>query len=237
MRRMPWTRHKLRDADVWARVDEHGAPVSDATGRVEVVYKAVSGAKLYRAAARNLTPMGGDAVEIEPAAADPEVGATRGSAGGARGKPGASKSAAIAAVPADAIHVWTDGACTGNPGPAGLGVVYIDGKEPEKRQELSEFLGDGTNNIAELTAIERGLQLVPAGDRTRIVAVYTDSSYAIGLLSMGWKAKANVELVARIRGLCKTFGDLRFVKVAGHSGIVLNERTDELATSAVRRRR
>src|SRR5690606_5804567 len=132
----------------------------------------------------------------------------------------------------NAVHVWTDGACTGNPGPAGLGVVLIDG---ERREELSEYLGHGTNNIAELTAIERGLQLV--GDRTRPVLVYTDSSYSIGLLSQGWKAKANVELVARIRELCRSFTDLRFVKVAGHAGIELNERTDFLATSAVRNAR
>jgi ribonuclease HI len=188
MRRMPWTRHKLRDAEVWARVDERGAPVADAAGRVEVVYKAVDGAKLYRAAARNLTPLGGAPVELTPAAAEPERG---GSSGGGRAKAGGGKGASVAAMPADAIHVWTDGACTGNPGPAGLGVVYIDGTDPAKKQELSEYLGEGTNNIAELTAIERGLQLVPAEERTRVVAVYTDSSYAIGLLSMGWKAKAN----------------------------------------------
>ncbi len=230
MRAMPWTRHRLRDADVWARVDEAGAPVTDATGRVDVVYKAANGAKLYRAAARNLTPMGGAPMEFEPAAAEPETG------GASKPKPGAAKRGPSAGdIAADAIHVWTDGACTGNPGPAGLGVVYIDGKDPSARRELSEFLGPGTNNIAELTAIERGLQLV--GDKTRTVAVYTDSSYAIGLLSQGWKAKANVDLVARIRTLCKTFGDLRFVKVAGHSGIPLNERTDELATGAVRRGR
>ena len=116
--------------------------------------------------------------------------------------------------------------------PAGLGVVYIDGKE---RQELSEYLGEGTNNIAELTAIERGLQLVQ--DRSRPVAVYTDSSYSIGVVSKNWKAKANVELVARIRALAAQFKQLTFVKVAGHSGIVENERTDELATGAVRRGR
>ena len=127
--------------------------------------------------------------------------------------------------------MWTDGACTGNPGPAGIGVVVGDG---DQRQEVSEFLGPGTNNIAELTAIERGLQLVT--DRQRPVEVYSDSSYAIGLLSQGWKAKANQELVARIRALVATFPRVRFVKVAGHSGIPLNERTDELATGAIRDR-
>lgn len=220
---MPWTKHRLRDASVWARVDASGQLVTDSDGRVDVVYQAKDGAKVYRAAARNLAPEGGAPIDL---------------AVGEAAAPAATKSKAApagkapsAGVPAHAIHVWTDGACTGNPGPAGIGVVIVDGTDV---REVSEFLGDGTNNIAELTAIERGLQLVTARDRP--VAVYSDSSYAIGLLSQGWKAKANVELVARLRTLCRTFADLRFVKVAGHSGIPLNERTDELATSAVRRR-
>ena len=217
---MPFARHKLRDNEVYARVDANGDLIKDSTGRVDVVYKPVNGAKLYRAGASNLVPLGGATVEIEPAAADDDS------------KKKTSTPAAAPVMATGTIHVWTDGACTGNPGPAGLGVVYIDGKE---RQELSEFLGEGTNNIAELTAIERGLQLVQ--DRTRPVAVYTDSSYSIGVVSKNWKAKANVELVARIRALAKQFKQLSFVKVAGHSGIPENERTDELATGAVARRR
>jgi len=59
----------------------------------------------------------------------------------------------------------------------------------------------GTNNIAELVAIERGLAIaaeLTGGDGARAMRVYSDSSYAIGLLEKGWKAKANQELVARI---------------------------------------
>jgi ribonuclease HI len=133
---------------------------------------------------------------------------------------------------ANAIHVWTDGACEGNPGPAGLGVVIIDGAE---RRELSEYLGLGTNNIAELTAILRGLETI--ADRKRPVIVYSDSQYSIGLLTQNWKAKANKELVEELRGLTREFRDLRFVKVAAHSGIPLNERVDELARGAITRAR
>ncbi|HUJ59504.1 MAG TPA: ribonuclease H, partial [Kofleriaceae bacterium] len=135
-------------------------------------------------------------------------------------------------APSDAIHVWTDGACTGNPGPAGAGVVIIDGN---KRTELSEFLGEGTNNIAELTAILRGLERV--AERRRPVIVYSDSAYSIGLLTKPWKAKANAELVATLRALCGEFSDLRFVKVPGHAGVPLNERTDQLAREAITRGR
>jgi ribonuclease HI len=215
-------RHRLRDSDVWAKVDAAGALVTDRDGRVDIVYKPVTGAKVYRAGARNLVAVGGDVVEIEPGErADAKE---------------TSKGATVAPKDVkDGIHVWTDGACTGNPGPAGAGVVILDGTQ---RVELSEFLGDGTNNIAELTAILLGLRKVTTAAReSRVVIVYTDSAYSIGLLSQGWKAKANQELVEELRGVCRTFKDLRFVKVAGHSGVPLNERTDQLARQAIVRGR
>jgi ribonuclease HI len=211
--RMPWLPHRLRDADVWAKVDTTGALVTDREGRVDIVYKPNDGARVYRAGARNLVARGGAPIEI------------------AVGEPAPARDTAPSASGA-AIQVWTDGACTGNPGPAGLGVVVLDGK---KREELSEFLGQGTNNIAELSAILRGLEQI--ADRKRPVVVYTDSQYAIGVLTLGHKAKANVELIERLRALCRQFADLRFVKVAGHSGIPLNERTDELARTAITRGR
>jgi ribonuclease HI len=223
---MPWLRHRLRDADVWAKVDASGVLIKDPTGRVEIVYKAAPGARVYRAGASNLSPApGSEPLEFEagePAETKP-----------APGRPAnGSKAAPTAAAPANAIHVWTDGACSGNPGPAGLGVVVIG--DGEREREISEYLGPGTNNIAELTAILRGLQAV--SDKTRPVIVYSDSSYSIGLLSQSWKAKKNVELVQELRELCKQFSNLRFVKVLGHSGIALNERVDQLATGAISRR-
>src|SRR5262244_1793599 len=127
------------------------------------------------------------------------------------------------------ILAYTDGACTGNPGPMGIGVVLLSGLH---RKEISEYLGPrGTNNIAELTAIERALEAIR--DRNRPVIVYSDSSYAIGVLSSGWKAKANRELVERIRALVERFPNLRFVKVAGHAGVAENERCDQLAREAI----
>ena len=223
---MPWLRHRLRDADVWAKVDANAALIKDPDGRVEIVYKPAGGARVYRAGARNLTPApGSQPVDFEPGEpAEPRSRDARApDAGSARGN-GAQPSA-----PADAIHVWTDGACSGNPGRAGLGVLVV-GDGPGQR-EISEYLGEATNNIAELTAILRGLQAV--SDRNRPVIVYSDSAYSIGLLTKSWKAKKNVELVDELRALTRTFRDLRFVKVAGHAGIALNERVDQLATSAI----
>jgi len=246
---MPWLRHRLRDADVWAKVDSNAELVKDADGRVEIVYKPADGARVYRAGARNLTPAPDSApVDIHPgepaeqraarasSEASPGAPATR-SDGRSGSRSAASRGAASggarapSAAPANAIHVWTDGACSGNPGAAGLGVVIV-GDGPMR--EISEYLGEATNNIAELTAILRGLQAVD--DRTRPVIVYSDSAYSIGLLTQNWKAKKNVELVGELRNLTRTFSDLRFVKVLAHSGISLNERVDQLAVAAIHRR-
>jgi ribonuclease HI len=211
---MPWIKHRLRDADVWAKVDAGGALVTDRDGRVDIVYKPAPGAKVYRANTRNLSSVAGESpIEIEVGERAPDKQAQSTPA-------------------ADAVQVWTDGACSGNPGPAGLGVVIIDGKQ---RTELSEYLGEGTNNIAELMAILRGLQEVK--DKTRAVVVYSDSSYSIDILTKAWKAKKNVELIDELRAVCRQFADLRFVKVAGHAGVPLNERCDQLARQAITRGR
>jgi ribonuclease HI len=234
---MPWKRHMLRDQQIWAEVDASGNLVTDEGGRVAVVYKRDANAKIYRAGARNLGAVANAAVEPDlgpaptsssesgtPAARSPAPAARASSSGSRRPAAGAN----LGPAAADTVHVWTDGACTGNPGPAGIGVVVIDG---DKRREHSEYLGPGTNNIAELTAVLRGLDMV--GDPQRPVRVYTDSSYSIGVLSMNWKAKANVELVAEIRDRLRAFPRLAFVKVAGHAGIPENERCDELARNAI----
>lgn len=126
------------------------------------------------------------------------------------------------------IDIWTDGACVTNPGPMGIGALVIAG---EKRQEISEHIGPGTNNIAELTAIERGLGLAfkMNGGSEGTFIVHTDSKYAIGVLSQGWKAKVNRPLIARI--IKKLPRSIAFVWVRGHSGVPENERCDHLATS------
>lgn len=210
---MPWVSRLLRGERVYVKVDGSGKALSGSDGRVDIVYK--PGGKTYRAGAGNLLP------DPDPKTL-PDSDAT---AGGPAG-PGVSKKAA-APVPGDAIIVYTDGACSGNPGPAGLGVVILDGG---KRRELSEYLGNGTNNIAELMAIVRALEEVPP-DRT--VVLHADSSYALGLLGKGWKAKANQEIVERMRVLARKFRDLRLVKVDGHAGVAENERADELARTAI----
>jgi ribonuclease HI len=210
---VPWVSRLLRGERVYVKVGASGEPVAGADGRADIVYK--PGGKVYRAGVRNLSP------DPDPKTLPDSEVAPAGAAVAAKGR---------AAVPADAIIVYTDGACSGNPGPAGLGVVILDGG---KRRELSEYLGVGTNNIAELMAIVRALEEVPP-DRT--VVLHADSSYALGLLGKGWKAKANQEIVERMRTVAKKFRDLRLVKVDGHAGVAENERADELARAAIVKR-
>lgn len=128
------------------------------------------------------------------------------------------------------IDAYTDGACFGNPGPAGFGVVLSSGA---RRRELSGYLGDATNNIAELTAMLVALRAIR--DRGRPVRLYTDSGYARGLVVLGWKAKANRELVAALRAEAARFPRLEVVHVPGHAGIAGNERADRLAREAINR--
>jgi ribonuclease HI len=228
---MPWVSRLLRGDRVWVKAGPAGEPTAGADGRVDILYK--KGGKVYRASLRNLT------ADPHPVALPDEEGAPAGAAadGPKPRKHTASPTSSHAEphahgrLPDDAVIVYTDGACTGNPGPMGLGVVIVDGK---KRKELSEYLGVGTNNIAELTAIERALEHCP---RDRTVVVHSDSAYALGLLGKNWKAKANQELVARLRKLAAEFEDVRWVKVRGHSGVPENERCDELATGAIANKR
>ncbi|MDZ4696885.1 MAG: RNase H family protein [Deltaproteobacteria bacterium] len=226
---MNWSRRKFKDAIVWVRLNETGQLFLDADGRAEMRYRPED-PRSYRPHPSNLGEIEGEdpraivrttPVPAKPpspekkAAATPKVDAT----------PGVTQ-----------IAVWTDGACTGNPGPMAIGIVIL---VDDQRTEHGEFLGHGTNNIAELVAIERGLELTEKAfpgigqDKSTRITVYSDSSYSIGLLSQGWKAKANQEVVARIRSAVSRFGNLKFQKVPGHAGVPENERCDELARNAI----
>lgn len=235
---MPWRKMRLRDSTVFARVDEHGTPCVNG-GRVEIRYDAKS-PRAYRAAARNLSEIAGAAILPDEycVEATTDVTANVGSSSAKRAGR-TTRAAAIAkggavgpAIPEGAIIVYADGACSGNPGPAGLGMVLIDG---DARIERSEYLGTATNNIAELTAVLRALEAVP--DATRPLAIHTDSQYAIGVLTQGWKAKANQDLVATIKERLAERKNVTLHYVPGHSGVLLNERADELARLAVTERK
>jgi len=126
------------------------------------------------------------------------------------------------------IFVFTDGACTGNPGPAGIG-VFLQYRDHKK--EISRFIGSGTNNTAELTAIKAALQEIK--DPTLPVALFTDSSYCYGVLTGSLRAKKNRDLVEEIKKEMSRFPLLKFIKVEGHKGIEGNEKANLLAQQAI----
>lgn len=136
-------------------------------------------------------------------------------------------------IPGTPVVVYTDGACSGNPGPAGSGVVIM--QEERIIHEISRSLGKATNNIAELTAIKLALEYLQDGHQGSPITLYSDSTYCIGLLTKNWKAKANVELVAELRELAAGFASLTIRHVKGHSGHPGNERADELAVRGASR--
>jgi ribonuclease HI len=135
------------------------------------------------------------------------------------------------------LHVsfYTDGACSGNhrsgrQGRMGAGIVGIaDGFH----REWSIPLGPGTNQMAELLAVKSALLKVKDRPRTH-VAVITDSQYAIGCLTGGWKVVANRELVEELRPLIAECASFRMQKVLGHAGQAENERADRLAVAATK---
>lgn len=127
------------------------------------------------------------------------------------------------------IKIYTDGACSGNPGKAGIGVVLICGKH---KKEISKFIGDSTNNIAELEAIRQGLLAVK--NKKTPIKIFTDSAYCIGALtSSSWNIKKNIGLINLIKTLMSKFNDLKFIKIDGHSGNEYNEMANALAASAI----
>jgi ribonuclease HI len=222
---------KFKDAVVLARSDDRGQLVSE-DGRVEIRYRA-GDPRAYRAAQRNLEPIAGEALLPDDTCPTAEPAAPRGQTRGGRssGSRGAGAPGVVPSVPAGAIVVYADGACSGNPGPAGVGVVVVEG---ENVRELSAYLGEGTNNIAELTAVLLAAEAIE--QKSVPVRFHTDSQYAIGVLTKGWKAKANVALIAKVKAALVPFQDLQMIHVRGHSGVPLNERADELAVEAVNRR-
>ncbi len=236
---MPWRYAQLRGNRVLVKVGSDGAPAGQA-GRVEIRYKKED-PRAYRAAIGNLELEEGawleDSAVVEGApvadkAATKSATSKKSAPGTTSGTKGATTFDGSAGLPEKAWIAYTDGACSGNPGPAGSGFVVIS---PEGRAvEGYEFLGTSTNNVAELTGILRAVEIVPK--ESGPLVIFTDSSYAIGVLSKGWKAKVNQQLIETIRTALRAHGKTELRYVPGHKGVPLNERADELARGAITER-
>ena len=140
------------------------------------------------------------------------------------------------------IDIYTDGACSGNPGPGGWGVVLI---YQENKKELSGYQPETTNNRMELFAAIQGLSALK---ESCVVNLYSDSSYLVNAFEKhwiekwqrnGWKTstKSPVEnqdlwklLLIHVRK-----HQVRFIKVKGHSDNQYNNRCDEMAVAESRK--
>ncbi len=243
---MSWMKATFKDGEVWAKVTSGGA-LDVQGGRVAIRYSDKPGAKVYRGGVSRVTLVAGSPVIDLDEGVSADAAKKRGKGkgkGSGFGKAGTRTKAQAAAAMADAKQrlealsddtavAFTDGGCKGNPGPAGSGVRV---ELPDGRvAEASRSLGRATNNIAELTAIDMALELLDeAGVAPEApVVVFSDSSYARGVLTQGWKAKANRELILGLRERLKARPGVSLQWVAGHAGIAGNERADALATAGV----
>ena len=141
----------------------------------------------------------------------------------------------------DRVQIHTDGACLGNPGPGGYGVVLRYGNN---QKELSGGYRLTTNNRMELLAVIKGLEAL---NQPCQVVLYSDSRYVVDAVEKGWAVKwrangwmrnkrekaVNPDLWARLLDLCKTH-DVEFRWVKGHAGVADNERCDKLAVAAAK---
>ena len=132
------------------------------------------------------------------------------------------------------VIVYTDGACSGNPG-AGAWAYRVEWPDGSV-QEGTGAEALTTNNREELKAVREGLRAVHArigGDSSWRILVRTDSLGVINWLLRRWKRRANLDLYPQIDALID--GRVTFEHVRGHSGEAGNERVDELAVAAVAR--
>lgn len=138
------------------------------------------------------------------------------------------------------VIIYTDGACSGNPGPGGWGSILMYG---EHKKEVSGGKKDTTNNVMELTAVIEALKLLKFKCK---VSLYSDSAYVVnafnqkwiyGWMKNGWKNASkepvkNKELWQELYDLTKMH-EVTFIKVKGHSDNEYNNRCDEMARKAI----
>jgi ribonuclease HI len=137
---------------------------------------------------------------------------------------------------AEVVELWTDGACSGNPGPGGwAAILRWNGHE----RELSGGEADTTNNRMELMSVIMGLAAIT---RPMDVIIHTDSSYVEQAFERGWLDqwrrngwRTAAKQPVKNRDLWERLYEeaarhqVRFRRVAGHAGVELNERADRLA--------
>lgn len=138
------------------------------------------------------------------------------------------------------VIIYTDGACSGNPGPGGWGAVLM---YRDTKKEISGNKANTTNNVMEIIAVIEGLKLLKEPCK---VSIYSDSAYVVNAFNQKWienwikknwqnskkEPVKNKELWLELYSLVKQH-DVKFIKVKGHSDNEFNNRCDELAKNAI----
>ena len=145
------------------------------------------------------------------------------------------------------IEIYTDGACSGNPGPGGFGLVAVDGKIV--KYAYNEECEETTNNREEMKAILHAFEYACKHFRFEDVLIYSDSAYCVNMINdwiwtwakNGWKNSKkktveNLDLVKELhKYLTMEFFPCQVIKVKGHDGNMANELADALATNNERK--
>lgn len=140
----------------------------------------------------------------------------------------------------DKVIIYTDGACSGNPGPGGWGTILM---YKDIKKEISGGNNNTTNNIMEITAVIEGLKMLK---HECDVEIYSDSAYVVNAFNQGWiynwrknnwktsgkDPVKNKELWEELYSLTKKH-KVTFIKVKGHADNPFNNRCDELARNAI----
>ena len=149
------------------------------------------------------------------------------------------------------MRIFTDGACSGNPGPGGWGCLFT---LPNKTEKYSGFEESTTNNRMELTAVVEALNIIINNIykyNIKEIQINSDSAYVVNAINQNWidlwqknnwktSDKKNVKNYDLWKKLLETISNLKwcginvlFVKVKGHSGNSFNELVDELAKNEI----
>ena len=138
------------------------------------------------------------------------------------------------------VIIYTDGACSGNPGPGGWGAILM---YKDARKEISGGMKNTTNNIMEITAVIEALKCLKVESN---VQVYSDSAYTVNAFKQGWiynwmkngwktankEPVKNKELWEELYALTKKH-EVEFIQVKGHADNEFNNRCDEMARSEI----
>ena len=138
------------------------------------------------------------------------------------------------------VTIYTDGACSGNPGPGGWGAILM---YKDNKKEISGGKKDTTNNIMEITAVIEAIKLYKYPCKVKL---YSDSAYVVNAFLQNWitnwqknnwktadkKDVKNKELWQELLELTNIH-NVTFIKVKGHSDNEYNNRCDELARAAI----